>query len=340
MSERTKNAFIAIAAAIALAVIVVGALRGPATAPTPEQRVATLSASIRCPFCNGESLADSASGVAADYRELIAERIDDGATDAQIMDEFADRFGASYVLDTSRSGWSVALWIVLALAVVVGVVAIVALRRATDRGDGDVGTEAEVEAEGAGAGRISGRVLAGAAFVGISIVAIGVFAATSLSSGGGEGAEGVAGDVIAGDEVDLDTISNEQMEEVVAANPDVIGMRLALARRYFEASEFGKALDHYFEVLDRERHPEALANVGWMTYLSGEPEVALGYLEASLERQADYLPAKWFIANVLTDLDRPFDAESHLIEVMASPDTPDEIKTMAATLYKQIQDAG
>ena len=35
---------------------------------------------------------------------------------------------------------------------------------------------------------------------------------------------------------DDDDQSNEEMEEVVAANPGVVGMRLALARRYFEAS--------------------------------------------------------------------------------------------------------
>ena len=129
------------------------------------------------------------------------------------------------------------------------------------------------------------------------------------------------------------------MEQVIAANPDVIGMRLALARRYFEAAEFSKALDHYFEILDREQNPEALANVGWMTYLSGEPSIALGYLAASLARQPDYLPAKWFISNVLVDLDRPLEAEPYLIELIASPDTPDEVKSSAATLYTQIQDA-
>ncbi len=335
MSEKTKNRVILAVASVAVVVIAFGALNNPALPPTAEERVASLSASIKCPFCNGESLAESASGVAADYRALIADRVENGATDDEIRGEFAERFGEAYVLDGSRSGWTIALWVVLGVAVLSGAAAILMLRRATGRGEVAEPQDGVEDRRGA---RISGRTLAGTAAVGVAIIAIGVVAATSLSSGGTDALEGVAGDVVAGNEVDLDAITNEQMEEVVAANPEVIGMRLALARRYFEAGEFGKALDHYFEVLDRERHPEALANVGWMTYLSGEPEVAVQYLEAALARSPDYLPAKWFISNVLVDLGRPLEAEPYLIEVMASPDAPDEIKLSAATLLQQIQD--
>lgn len=200
-------------------------------------------------------------------------------------------------------------------------------------------TVAEVDAPGGRTmSRVSGRALVGAAIVGIAIVAIAVFAVTSLDDGSSAGAEGVVGDVVAGQEgVDLSEITNDQMEEVVAQNPEVIGMRLALARRYFEEGTFDKALDHYFEVLDREQHPEALANVGWMTYLSQRPDVAVGYLEAALARQPDYLPAQWFIANAYVTLGRSAEALPFLVGIIASDDVPAEIRESATTLLEQAE---
>lgn len=185
--------------------------------------------------------------------------------------------------------------------------------------------------------RLSGRALAGAAIVGLAMVAIAVFAVVSLDGRDTAGAEGVAGDVLSGGApIDLASITDEQMEQVVASNPDVVGMRLALARRYFEAGTFDKALDHYFEVLERESHPEALANIGWMTYLSNRPDVAVGYLEAALERDPDYLPAQWFIANVYATLDRIDEAVVYLATIIESDDVPPEIKDSATILLDQI----
>ena len=193
------------------------------------------------------------------------------------------------------------------------------------------------KAPGGLTGRVSGRTLAGFAIVGVLIVAIGIFAVQSLESGGTAGAEGVASDVLGGGEVDLSAITNDQMEAVVSENPDVVGMRLALARRYFEEGTFDKALDHYFEVLDRELHPEALANIGWMTYLSDRPDVAVDYLERALIVRTDYLPAKWFLANVYTTLGRTDEAAIQLIELLSSDDIPDEVRSGAETLLQQIE---
>ena len=131
MSDRLKSILPIAVGAVALVVMAVGLLSTPSSQPTAEDRVAALSDSIKCPFCNGESLADSASSVAADYRELISLRVAAGATDEEIIDEFADNFGDSFILDTSTSGWSVVLWLAPVVMFGIGVVAIVALRRST-----------------------------------------------------------------------------------------------------------------------------------------------------------------------------------------------------------------
>ena len=186
--------------------------------------------------------------------------------------------------------------------------------------------------------RLDQRALVGIGLVTIALVVIGVFAVRSLNSPPVVGADGIVGDVVRGEgQIDLSTITNEEMEVVVAQNPDIVAMRLALARRYFEEGEFDKALDHYFEVLDREQHPEALANVGWMTYLSGRPDIAAGYVELALERQTDFLAARWFLGNIYVSLGRSDEAAILLAEVVSSDDVPDEVRESALALLEQIK---
>ena len=55
--------------------------------------------------------------------------------------------------------------------------------------------------------------------------------------------------------VDPDTVSNEQLEAIVASNPNIIGMRMALADRYFDAEEYGSALDHYLYIAEKRAPP-------------------------------------------------------------------------------------
>jgi cytochrome c-type biogenesis protein CcmH len=124
MSDRVKNLIFGGVAVLALVVIVAGLTQGSSSEPTDAERVDSLASSIRCPFCNGESLSESQSTVAAEYRVIIAQRVADGATDDEVIEEFAANFGDSYILDTSTSRWSVALWIVPVLAIVAGAAAV------------------------------------------------------------------------------------------------------------------------------------------------------------------------------------------------------------------------
>jgi cytochrome c-type biogenesis protein CcmH/NrfG len=126
---------------------------------------------------------------------------------------------------------------------------------------------------------------------------------------------------------DLSEVTDEELEEVVGANPDVVGMRVALARRYFERGEYGKALEHYRKVLDREPHPEALANVGWILFTTtDQTDAAARFVEESLEREPDSPLAAWFLANIrLHGLDDPDGAVEVARPLLASDDLrPDD----------------
>lgn len=126
---------------------------------------------------------------------------------------------------------------------------------------------------------------------------------------------------------DLAEVSNEELEQVVAENPDIVPMRLALARRYFEETDFSSALPHYLAVLERDpRNQEALANLGWMTYVSGNAETGAAYLERSLAAGDDYPLAALFLASVrLYGLDQPQEAVVLLEELLASGQVPDDV---------------
>ena len=146
---------------------------------------------------------------------------------------------------------------------------------------------------------------------------------------------GVAADVVT-DGVDLSTVTTDEMEAVVAANPDVVPMRLALARRYVEAGDFSTALPHYMYVLDRGPNAEALMYVGWMTYLSGDAATGEALLVRSLDMAPDVVLAQWFLANVrYTGLGDTAGALPLLQQVVDSGEAPPDVVDEAQTMIDQ-----
>ncbi len=131
MSEKVRSSIAVGVSVVAVAFILLGLSSGPTAEASAEDRIESLSGSIRCPFCNGESLADSQANVAADYRSLIAEQVEAGMSDEEIIDEFAANFGDSFILDTSTSPWSVALWVLPVAALLIGGLAVIMMKRRT-----------------------------------------------------------------------------------------------------------------------------------------------------------------------------------------------------------------
>lgn len=141
----------------------------------------------------------------------------------------------------------------------------------------------------------SWRLLAGVA------VAVGIVggALWALPGAVGDRPEGgfVTGNEATGGR-DLDDVSNEEMEAVVAENPDVVPMRLRLAHRYLDEGEFDRAFEHYTAVLERRDDPEALSHLGWVVFNQGQADLGEQLVEASLERQPGEAEALWFVATI------------------------------------------
>ena len=52
--------------------------------PHPAERSHRIASQLRCPFCNGESMAEAQSDIGRDLRELIDEQVASGMSDDEI----------------------------------------------------------------------------------------------------------------------------------------------------------------------------------------------------------------------------------------------------------------
>jgi len=97
------------------AALVVGATadRGP---QSDGERVADLAATIRCPQCRGQSVAESNVAIAREIRGDIRNRISAGESDDEIRQSYIDRFGRSIVLTPDSGGFTGLVWIVPVVA--------------------------------------------------------------------------------------------------------------------------------------------------------------------------------------------------------------------------------
>lgn len=106
-------------AAVAIVVMVAGLLPGSADAD-PDTRQQQLAQRLACPWCDGQSLAESDSEVASDLVVILREKIDAGWDDERIYEFFASKYGDQIVLDPAATGWGIVLWSLPAAALVVG----------------------------------------------------------------------------------------------------------------------------------------------------------------------------------------------------------------------------
>jgi cytochrome c-type biogenesis protein CcmH/NrfF len=407
MTDSLKRLIRAALIVVALAIIVAGLWPTTSTAPSIDERSAAVASQIRCPFCNGESIAEATSQVARDLEDVIEEQVRSGMTDDEIYAFFADRYGEAILLAPPLGGWGWGLWALPLLALGVGGAVIWRGRRSADSGavargggeleqtrletavaqvdrdleeverqhaageideatllalaatyqrerslrvaqleaishpDHEASPEAGdlVEPEDAspataakGPGR---RRLAGAAVLTIGALAVTVLAVNSADRSDNDATAGV----VDAPAIDLEDVTTEQLEAVVAANPDVIGMRLALAQVLMQEDDLQRAVFHFGQVLERERHPEALAWLGYISFTVNEAETAENYLVEALELQPNYPQAQWWLANVrYVGFGDAAGAIGPLEALLVFDNVPADIREAAVELLAQARD--
>jgi len=80
--------------------------------PTVAQRAAALDAVLKCPSCDGISVADSSASTAAAVRQVVLIRVREGQSDQQIEQYLVGRYGPSILLRPPTTGITAVVWVV------------------------------------------------------------------------------------------------------------------------------------------------------------------------------------------------------------------------------------
>ncbi len=330
MSERLRSHVYAVA--ISLMAIVIAALI--VTSPSEADRIQRLGNSIKCPVCQGESIADSPSAMARDMMALVRERVADGRSDEEIIDEVLGAYSGAVLLDPPVSGSTLILWIAPGLALIAGAGVILWWERHPG--------EAQPAPDQAST-RSTRRMLVGGLALAAAFGAIVVAAGFFLQDDRPGPASGVA--QLEGQ--DLENVSNETMEAVITANqdnPQIDGMRLALAERYFDAGDYRAAFPHYLAVAESEtssqpQQVEALVRLGWMAWDGNqEIEPALGMFDQALAVQPNSSTAMYLKGKVIWcgvgDLEQAGDL---FATVVANGDLPSESLALVESELQSVE---
>ena len=114
---------------VALVVALVIGTSRPTAARTPEQRVQHITSQLRCPVCQGETVADSNATISQDIRALVQQRIAAGDSDGAIL-TYVVRHYPGTLLKPPASGVGLIVWTLPILALVAGALGLfVAFRR-------------------------------------------------------------------------------------------------------------------------------------------------------------------------------------------------------------------
>lgn len=386
-SSRNRTIAALMVTLVALAVMIGALWPREAAVRTDAERADHIAQQLRCPFCNGESIADATAQVARDLEVVILEQVASGMSNEEIYQYFADRYGESLLLSPPLLGWGWALWVLPLAALVVGVVVVARRLRgpglgarvpdhadpsqvesrleavARDRADiarqlkgGELDLElsrslnaaleteeaaltaALTSAAGAEVEPETPRFRSRRALAGTAAVVIGAAAVTGTLIATAD--DGGDGGVVDAPPIDLASVTTDRLEEVVAANPDVVEMRIVLGQMLMEEGEVLRAAQHFNEVLQREDNPQAMAWLGWISFLAREHDTAEGFLVDALSLAPDYPQAQWWLANVrFLGLDDPAGALEPLEALLASPGVPDEVRVAAQDMLARAKAA-
>lgn len=104
-----------------------------ARADALDDRVREISKGLRCPVCNGETVADSNAPISVQMRGIVREKLQAGESPDQIRAYFVARYGPEILLTPETSGFTLGVWIMPIVALVGGFLIVLAVLRSWSR---------------------------------------------------------------------------------------------------------------------------------------------------------------------------------------------------------------
>ncbi len=152
MRIRSWMPWIALAAVLAVAVAVLVARSQPSDSVTA--RTARLAKEVKCPDCQGESVANSNTEIARNIRALIRQRVASGDSDDEVLDYIDARYPDART-SPAGNGLDMLAWVIPVVAILAALGGLgLALRRWSrqprlDANDDDERLVARARSEGA-----------------------------------------------------------------------------------------------------------------------------------------------------------------------------------------------
>jgi cytochrome c-type biogenesis protein CcmH len=115
--DKTKSALLFGLLLLALIIITTPVM---AQGPVTDDDVNAIAKDLYCPVCESTPLDVCATQACADWREVIRTKLAEGQSDDEIKAYFELQYGARALAEPPRSGFTLAVWILPIIAVVVG----------------------------------------------------------------------------------------------------------------------------------------------------------------------------------------------------------------------------
>ncbi|MBK15907.1 MAG: hypothetical protein CL770_04375 [Chloroflexi bacterium] len=77
-----------------------------------EIKIQNVNRSLMCPVCPGESIDQSQHPLAVQMRNVVETKINEGWTENQVRDFFEERYGTAVLLEPSKEGVHLVIWII------------------------------------------------------------------------------------------------------------------------------------------------------------------------------------------------------------------------------------
>ena len=87
---------------------------------TIEKEVSDISKELMCPVCRGQTVAESNSSLANDFRDIIRKKLEAGESKQEILNYFIGRYGESVLASPPAKGIRLIIWVTPLLAIIIG----------------------------------------------------------------------------------------------------------------------------------------------------------------------------------------------------------------------------
>jgi cytochrome c-type biogenesis protein CcmH len=117
--SRRVPSWVSVGALVVVVVVALGIGASRSHPPlTVAQRVNAIDTLVRCPSCDGISVADSSASTAVAIRQAVTARVRAGESDSQIDAFLVSRYGPSILLRPPVRGWTAWVWVIPPVALV------------------------------------------------------------------------------------------------------------------------------------------------------------------------------------------------------------------------------